>query len=25
MKLKEIKNGSIYYNTKKNRAERVIS
>jgi len=25
MKLKEIKNGSIYYNTKKNRPERVIS
>lgn len=25
MKLKQIKNGSIYYNTKKNRPERVIS
>ena len=25
MKLKDIKNGSIYYNTKKNRSERVIS
>ena len=25
MKLKEIKNGSIYYTTKKNRPERVIS
>ena len=25
MKLKDIKNGSIYYNTKKNRPERVIS
>lgn len=25
MKLKEIKNGSIYYNIKKNRPERVIS
>ena len=25
MKLRDIKNGSIYYNTKKNRPERVIS
>ena len=25
MKMKEIKNGSIYYNEKKNRPERVIS